>query len=228
MVLGGRGDFRPRARRVVAPTVAAVVAAILVAVLGLDREWMPAWLADLPRAVPPVAAAAITALAAAAIQQWAARRNAEADTERAAVAELQKHLGRQLVMPRIGHKGAGGLALRVHRAIPLDAAASGPGPVYGGASMELPLFVERDLSAEIRTWMRQARDTGGFLLLVGDSSVGKTRLLYESAAAELGDFGGCQMVCVRGRSYRRDHDDRCDQWDWREEGLQEGRGCASG
>ena len=29
----------------------------------------------------------------------------------------------------------------------------------------------------------------------------------ERAAAET---GGCQMVCVRGRSYRRDHDGHCD------------------
>jgi hypothetical protein len=40
----------------------------------------------------------------------------------------------------------------------------------------------------VRDWTRTARETGGFLLLVGDSSVGKTRLLYEFARTELGDF----------------------------------------
>jgi hypothetical protein len=27
----------------------------------------------------------------------------------------------------------------------------------------------------------------------------------------------CQMVCVSGRSFRKDHHGRCDQWDWRDE-----------
>ncbi|GAA4442304.1 hypothetical protein GCM10023170_017200 [Phytohabitans houttuyneae] len=36
--------------------------------------------------------------------------------------------------------------------------------------------------------MRQARSGGGFLILVGDSCVGKTRLLYETAREELPDF----------------------------------------
>lgn len=51
-----------------------------------------------------------------------------------------------------------------------------------------PLFVPRDLSDEVTAWMRLARAGGGFLLLIGTSSVGKTRLLFESARAELGDF----------------------------------------
>ena len=36
--------------------------------------------------------------------------------------------------------------------------------------------------------MREARQDGGFLVLVGDSSVGKTRLLYETARDVLPDF----------------------------------------
>ena len=36
--------------------------------------------------------------------------------------------------------------------------------------------------------MRRAREDGGFLVLVGDSSVGKTRLLYETARGVLADF----------------------------------------
>ena len=36
--------------------------------------------------------------------------------------------------------------------------------------------------------MHAARETGGFLLLVGDSSVGKTRLLSETARKVLADF----------------------------------------
>jgi hypothetical protein len=36
--------------------------------------------------------------------------------------------------------------------------------------------------------MKQARIQGGFLLLVGTSSVGKSRLLFETARQQLGDF----------------------------------------
>jgi hypothetical protein len=36
--------------------------------------------------------------------------------------------------------------------------------------------------------MRAAATSGGFLVLVGDSSVGKTRLLYETACRELPGF----------------------------------------
>jgi hypothetical protein len=53
---------------------------------------------------------------------------------------------------------------------------------------DLPRFVTRDVEAQVRAWMRTAAADGGMLLLVGDSSVGKTRLLYETACSELGRF----------------------------------------
>ena len=53
---------------------------------------------------------------------------------------------------------------------------------------DLPAFVGRDRGAEIASWMRGARQHGGFLVLVGDSSVGKTRLLCETARDVLPDF----------------------------------------
>ena len=51
-----------------------------------------------------------------------------------------------------------------------------------------PTFVNRDKGPEIRGWLSEARNTGGFLVLVGDSSVGKTRLLYEAANAVVPEF----------------------------------------
>ena len=53
---------------------------------------------------------------------------------------------------------------------------------------DVPAFVERDRGPQITSWMRGAREDGGFLVLVGDSSVGKTRLLYETARDVLPDF----------------------------------------
>ncbi|MFG1626806.1 hypothetical protein [Kribbella sp. NPDC049227] len=52
----------------------------------------------------------------------------------------------------------------------------------------MPTFVHRDISPELVDWMRGARRTGGFLVLVGNSSVGKTRLLFETAREVLPDF----------------------------------------
>jgi hypothetical protein len=52
----------------------------------------------------------------------------------------------------------------------------------------VPTFVDRDKGPEIRGWLSEARNTGGFLVLVGDASVGKTRLLYEAASAVVPEF----------------------------------------
>lgn len=84
---------------------------------------------------------------------------------------------------------------RVHEALPLPEGQSRHRRRWwalrrvNGTTLDadLPLFVPRELSEEVAAWMRQARREGGFLLLVGTSSVGKTRLLFEIARQELGD-----------------------------------------
>ena len=53
---------------------------------------------------------------------------------------------------------------------------------------DLPAFVSRDKGREIASWMSRASESGGFLVLCGDSSVGKTRLLYETARQVLPNF----------------------------------------
>jgi Tetratricopeptide repeat len=125
---------------------------------------------------------------------------------------LRQHLGRQARLRRMDETSA--LALRVHPAIglvqpPQRTAAIGaetdnrPGrlrrrfPPRPGRERprdvqtldrDLPTFVGRDRGPEITSWMRRARDNGGFLVVVGNSSVGKTRLLYETARDVLPDF----------------------------------------
>jgi hypothetical protein len=54
-----------------------------------------------------------------------------------------------------------------------------------GADPLLPTWIERDQAPRIRAWMATAGRRGGFLVIAGDSSVGKSRLLYETAAEEL-------------------------------------------
>ena len=51
----------------------------------------------------------------------------------------------------------------------------------GGAGIEgLPVYVPRDLDVGLGTWLTTARQRGGFVLLKGDSSVGKTRALLQA------------------------------------------------
>ncbi|WP_370964742.1 hypothetical protein [Amycolatopsis sp. cg9] len=76
--------------------------------------------------------------------------------------------------------------LGVHAAIqttlpPEDAQ---PGPGEG----ELPLYVPRDFDADLRTKLTRAQHQGGFVLLAGDSSVGKTRALFEAVKAVMPDW----------------------------------------
>lgn len=77
---------------------------------------------------------------------------------------------------RVGH--ADPRLLGVHASIQVDAAATG-----------LPAYVPRDLDLELRTHLTVARDQGsGYVLLVGGSSVGKTRALYEQVRTVLTEW----------------------------------------
>ncbi|MCW2141573.1 Tetratricopeptide repeat-containing protein [Actinoplanes cyaneus] len=54
---------------------------------------------------------------------------------------------------------------------------------------DLPQYIPRDLDADLRRRIRDgAGDTGCFVMLVGSSSVGKTRCAYEAVSAELPDW----------------------------------------
>jgi hypothetical protein len=167
----------------------------------------PAWLAGVPALVLSVAAAVLVVLGLWWAEPWAARRQAQAGAERSAIEQLRRHLGRRERLPRLGEPAAAALALRVHpaiarRALTAPVARADPTAhrrwrVYRGrqgrdrvnrADSDLPMFVEREISPALREWMGTAAGSGGFLLLVGASSVGKTRLLYEAAREVLGSF----------------------------------------
>ncbi|KOV87568.1 hypothetical protein [Nocardia sp. NRRL S-836] len=75
----------------------------------------------------------------------------------------------------------------VHAAIQVDPAA-GPGPIRPGLDDELPPYVPRDFDADLRTTLTVTGQQGGFVLLVGESSVGKTRALFEAVRAVLPDW----------------------------------------
>jgi hypothetical protein len=130
-----------------------------------------------------------------------------------ALDRLRAHLGRQASLPKMGDPATQSLALRVHPAIDLPPSTpsadltaevqmqprqagwrrqlrrrSRHAHQRSGLDQDLPVFVDRDQGPELHRWLETARDTGGFLVLVGNSSVGKTRLLYETARHVLPDF----------------------------------------
>ncbi|MEU3767163.1 hypothetical protein AB0E55_19115 [Amycolatopsis keratiniphila] len=53
---------------------------------------------------------------------------------------------------------------------------------------ELPLYVPRDIDADLRTKISLAGQQGGFVLVTGDSSTGKTRSLFEAVQTVLPDW----------------------------------------
>lgn len=55
------------------------------------------------------------------------------------------------------------------------------------ASIPYCHVVQRRVEATVREWLRHASIAGGFLVVVGDAWVGKTRLLYETTRTELND-----------------------------------------
>jgi hypothetical protein len=57
-----------------------------------------------------------------------------------------------------------------------------------GAPGELPIYVPRDIDGELRALIAVGAEQGSFVLLVGGSSVGKTRTLYEAIRAVLPDW----------------------------------------
>ncbi|MGC5288873.1 tetratricopeptide repeat protein [Micromonospora sp. DT231] len=86
--------------------------------------------------------------------------------ERASTAHLHRPAGAVQVRdarPRL---------LGVHAAIRVDSADG-----------ELPVYVPRDLDADLRTALTTVAEQGGVVLLVGGSSVGKTRALFEAVKA---------------------------------------------
>jgi hypothetical protein len=70
--------------------------------------------------------------------------------------------------------------LGVHAAIQVD-----PDAVAGD---ELPAYVRRDVDDRLRTAIAEGAAGGGFVLLVGGSSVGKTRSLFEAVRAVLPEW----------------------------------------
>jgi len=80
---------------------------------------------------------------------------------------------------------------RVQDADPYWLGVHRPIRVPGMADRDLPAYVPRDVDQAadgVRAKLVAAAERGGFVLLIGDSSVGKTRTAYEAVRAELPDW----------------------------------------
>ena len=72
--------------------------------------------------------------------------------------------------------------LGIHLSIPLPSGAD------VSLSPEFPIYIPRDIDADLRAWITAHYETGGFLLLVGPVAAGKRRTAYELVRETLGDW----------------------------------------
>ena len=112
--------------------------------------------------------------------------------------KLRELAARHGGLPRIGDSPADPINLRVHAALQLETEVvegKGKRSLIGWILRHiqlgdqrpdpyLPTYVDREIWPQLNVWAEEAAKDGGFLVLVGDSAVGKTRLLYELALAK--------------------------------------------
>ncbi|MFJ9782664.1 hypothetical protein ACIRSS_23995 [Amycolatopsis sp. NPDC101161] len=128
----------------------------------------------------PEAETVMTFLAACGIHDEQAQRPWLQALERAATQHQRRPPGAVRV------RDARPRMLGVHAAIQTPQSPEDTQPGLGEG--ELPLYVLRDFDADLRTKLTLAAQQGGFVLLVGDSSVGKTRALFEAVKATMSDW----------------------------------------
>ncbi|MBP2327093.1 tetratricopeptide (TPR) repeat protein [Kibdelosporangium banguiense] len=78
-------------------------------------------------------------------------------------------------------------ALRVGQALPRRLGVHAAIEVEGSTS-ELPDYVSRDFDQRLHAALADGSERGGFVLLVGDASVGKTRALFEAVRVTLPEW----------------------------------------
>ncbi|MEU4763973.1 hypothetical protein AB0H12_12000 [Actinosynnema sp. NPDC023794] len=71
-------------------------------------------------------------------------------------------------------------------------------PISVGADTSMPHYVPRDVDTRLRALIADAAERGGFVLLVGGSSVGKTRSLFEAVRDVVPDRSLVQPGAARG------------------------------
>lgn len=152
-----------------------VIVAALALVAGIPTILVAAQLGSPWILAPATAVAAAMAGLGAGWQDRYVRASRERDEREVSVREGCLMLNGRL--PKV-NEVRNPLYLGVHR-------ASGPGAAgragHDSADSRVPVYVPRDLDAQLRERLA----SGGFILIVGDSTAGKTRSAFEAAVATL-------------------------------------------
>lgn len=171
---------------------AIVLAGAPPALRAMHLHW-PAWLVAFILASIVALGGVVKPLADACTQAWAKHLTAEielAQRRRTLIAEVQ---GDGKNLRRVSEMTDRAL-LGIHPAIPL------PQTTDGSLSAELPLYIPRDIDADLRAWLDARRNDGGLLLLVGPAATGKTRCAYELLRTTVPDWG----IFMPFRSFSRE------------------------
>ncbi|MEU8233410.1 hypothetical protein AB0C12_27840 [Actinoplanes sp. NPDC048967] len=183
MTVGKRGG-RSQAllATAVLPAVTALTVAVLAVATNVGTEVLPAW--DWLRTPWLVwsAVGVLTAVAATLAVAQAHRPGGGPPSDPAAeIASRQSSArrGRTEGMSVGELTEADALALEVHRAVLTDGDEDLP---------LLPRYVERPFDHDVRESLRRCRARGGVIMLIGESSTGKTRACWEAMRAVLPDW----------------------------------------
>jgi len=158
----------------------ALLAAIPAVLEAAHVHW-PAWPIALAGALVTALVGLAKPVTDTVTQGWANRTKRNLD-RRDRARDLEHAIGgRDKGLPRAGDITDRAL-LGIHPSIPLP---SGADP---SLSAELPLYIPRDIDADLRAWITAHQESGGFLLLVGPAASGKTRCAYELVHDVLADW----------------------------------------
>ena len=180
---------------------AVVLAAAPPALRATHLHW-PAWLVALILASIVALGGVVKPLVDACTQAWAKHLTAEIELgqrRRTLIAEIQ---GDGKNLRRVSEMTDRAL-LGIHPAIPL------PHTADRTLSAELPLYIPRDIDADLRAWLDARRNHGGLLLLVGPPAIGKTRCAYELLHSTVPDWSifmpstPSQVTEFSGTAYER-------------------------
>ncbi len=165
---------------IAAVVFAAVLASAPTLLRSAHLHW-PAWPIALVGAIVTAVAGLTKPVADVITRGWAQQARGYLD-RKVQARELERTVGgRDKGLPL-----AGGITdralLGIHPAIPLPAGGD------GSLTPDYPLYIPRDLDADLRTWITAHHEVGGFLLLVGPAASGKTRCAYELVHSMLADW----------------------------------------
>jgi len=146
---------------------AALLAAVPSALKAAHSDW-PTWPIALAGAALAAVAGLAKPIAGVVTQRWAGIVG-KGLTDRDRVRELEKAAGGLRLAGTVTDRAL----LGIHPAIPLPPGAD------ESLATDLPLYIPRDVDADLRAWVTAHQKPGGFLLLVGPSAAGKTRTAYE-------------------------------------------------